>query len=84
MLVRQRPGTAEGVTFMTIEDETGIANLVLWRRVYQKYRRVAGSKLLIARGRVQRQGLVVHVIVTSLHGLNDAVAGLRAGSRDFR
>jgi error-prone DNA polymerase len=83
VLVRQRPGTASGVTFMTIEDETGIANLVVWLRTYEKFRRAAASRMLIAAGRVQRAGEVVHVVVTSLRGLDDAVGPLRVGSRNF-
>jgi error-prone DNA polymerase len=66
VLVRQRPGTAEGVTFMTLEDETGIANIVVWRQVYQRDRRAASGKLVIVRGRVQREGEVVHVIASRL------------------
>ena len=83
VLVRQRPGTASGVTFMTIEDETGIANLVVWLRTYEKFRRAAASRMLVAAGRVQRAGEVVHVVVISLRGLDDAVGPLRVGSRDF-
>lgn len=83
VLVRQRPGTANDVTFITLEDETGIANLIIWYRVYQKFRREAGSRLLIATGRVQRQGQVVHLIVTQLRGLDQAIEGLHAASRNF-
>ncbi|MCG3121890.1 MAG: Error-prone DNA polymerase [Phycisphaerales bacterium] len=84
VLVRQRPGTANDVTFMTIEDETGIANLIVWKRVYQRYRRAACSTLVVATGRVQRQGEVVHVVVTRMRGFDEAVEGLSSGSRDFR
>jgi error-prone DNA polymerase len=84
VLVRQRPGTANDVTFMTIEDESGIANLIVWKRVYQRYRRAACSTLVVATGRVQRQGEVVHVVVTRLRGFDEAVDGLSSGSRDFR
>ncbi len=84
VLVRQRPGTADGVTFMTLEDETGIANLIIWSRVYQRFRRAAGSRLLIAHGRVQRQDGVVHVIAATLRGLDPELDGLVVGSRDFR
>ncbi|HNB59291.1 MAG TPA: error-prone DNA polymerase [Phycisphaerales bacterium] len=83
VLVRQRPGTANDVTFMTIEDETGIANLIVWRRTYQRFRREARAGLLVATGRVQRQGEVVHVVVTSMRDLDDAVDHLRAPSRNF-
>lgn len=63
VLVRQRPGTAKGVIFLTLEDETGVANIVVWRNVYLKYRRaVYAGRLLRVTGRVQRDGAVVHVI----------------------
>jgi len=84
VLVRQRPGTAHGVTFMTLEDETGIANLVVWRHVYHRFRRAAASRMVIARGRVQRQGDVVHVVAASLSAVDQPVHGLDVASRDFR
>ncbi len=85
VLMRQRPGTAKEVTFMTLEDETGIANLVIWSRVYKKYRREARAQLILASGRVQREGEVVHVVVTRIKPLT-VRAGLdemRLASRDF-
>ena len=84
VLVRQRPGTASGVTFITLEDESGIANLIVWKRVYERFRREARARLLIAHGRVQREGEVVHIVVMRLKGLDDALDGLSAASRDFR
>lgn len=69
VLVRQRPGTASGVTFITLEDETGIANLIVWRQVYERYRKQARANVLIAHGKVQREGEVVHVIVSRLQGI---------------
>ncbi len=84
VLMRQRPGTASGVTFMTLEDETGIANLVIWKQVYERYRREAGARLLMARGKVQRQGDVVHVVVTRLRNQDSALDGMTTRSRDFR
>ncbi|MCC6678289.1 MAG: error-prone DNA polymerase [Phycisphaerales bacterium] len=83
VLVRQRPGTANDVTFMTLEDETGIANLIVWRGVYQRFRRAASSRLVVATGRVQRQSEVVHLIVSRMRSADEAVEGLEAGSRDF-
>ncbi|HWW41217.1 error-prone DNA polymerase [Pedobacter sp.] len=65
VLVRQRPGTAEGVCFITIEDETGFTNLVVFEKLFEKYRKeILHSKLLMVEGRLQREGLVVHVIVS--------------------
>ncbi len=56
VLVRQRPGTASGVVFVTIEDEHGIANLVVWPKVFEAHRRIVmGSRLLGVRGQIQRE-----------------------------
>jgi error-prone DNA polymerase len=89
VLIRQQPGTASGVIFMTLEDETGVANIVVWPRVFQRFRRVLlGGQLLAARGLVQRDesGHVIHVVADRLtdltrhlHALGDgpdAYAGL--------
>ena len=83
-LVRQRPGTAHGITFMTIEDETGVANLVVRPQVYDRFRpvvRAAGS--LLVRGRVDRAGEVVHVVATSVESMDARLESLRSMSRDF-
>ncbi|MBM3648928.1 MAG: DNA polymerase III subunit alpha [Alphaproteobacteria bacterium] len=67
VLVRQRPGTASGVVFVTIEDEHGIANLVVWPKVFEAHRRIVmGARLLGVRGRVQREGLVIHLVAAEL------------------
>ena len=74
MLVRQRHGSAKGVMFITLEDETGIANLVVWPQVFEKSRRVVMSASMIAvRGRIQREGEVVHLVA---HRLVDPSAKL--------
>ena len=66
-LVRQRPGTASGVIFITLEDETGVANLVVWPKVFERFRRVVlGAQLLAAQGRLQKEGLVIHVVASRL------------------
>jgi DNA polymerase III alpha subunit len=63
VLVRQRPGTAKGVIFITLEDETGVANVVVWANVYERFRRaVIAGRLLRVTGRIQREGGVVHVV----------------------
>src|SRR3546814_8082321 len=68
ILVRQRPGSAKGVMFITIEDETGIANLIVWPRMFEENRRVVmGARLLGIYGQVQREGAVVHVISSEEH-----------------
>jgi error-prone DNA polymerase len=67
VLVRQKPGTAKGVLFVTLEDETGSANLIVWPKVFERFRRtVLGAKLLHVRGQLQREGQVIHVIARSL------------------
>jgi error-prone DNA polymerase len=67
VLVRQRPGTASGVIFVTIEDESGIANLIVWPKVMERYRRtLLGARLLGVEGKLQREGIVTHIIVERL------------------
>ncbi len=81
VLVRQKPGSAKGVMFITIEDETGVANLVIWPSLYEKQRRVIlTAGMLQVDGRVQREGEVVHVVAYRLHDLSDALASV--GDRD--
>lgn len=79
VLVRQRPGSAKGVLFVTIEDETGAANLILWPTVFEKFRRVVLTAGMIAvKGPVQREGEVVHLIVqrvTDLRAFSPAGQG---------
>jgi error-prone DNA polymerase len=83
VLVRQRPGTAKGVIFITLEDESGIANLVVWADTFERYRReVLGAKLLGVTGRVQREGRVVHVVVEHLEDLTGRLAALTDGTLD--
>jgi error-prone DNA polymerase len=81
VLVRQRPGSAKGVMFITLEDETGIANLVVWLKVFEKYRRIVLSAGMIGvHGRIQREGEVVHLVA---HRLTDLSANLASvGERD--
>ncbi len=77
VLVRQKPGTAKGVVFMTLEDESGVANIIVWRKVMQLYRKVVmRSRLVLVRGIVQRQGMVIHVIARSLVDLSNDLARL--------
>ncbi len=79
VLVRQQPGTAKGVIFMTLEDETGVANIVLWPDVFARFRRVAvNSRVLGVEGKVQRDksGFVIHVIADRLVDLSKRLAAL--------
>jgi error-prone DNA polymerase len=80
VLVRQRPGTSKGVVFMTLEDETDIANIIVWPKVFGGNRRtVMTSRFLAVRGRLQRAGLVIHVVAESFLDLSDELPRLRDG-----
>ncbi len=80
VLVRQRPGTAKGVIFLTLEDETGIVNIVVWPKMMEKHRRVVmTSRFLAVRGRIERQGLVIHVVAEQLIDLTAELSALSAG-----
>ena len=71
VLVRQRPGTAKGVIFVTLEDETGTANVVVWANVYERFRRaVIAGRLLRVTGRLQRESGVVHVVAELIEDLS--------------
>ena len=84
VLVRQRPGTASGIIFMTIEDETGIANLIVRPSIYERCRRAVRSGVIVlAHGIVERQGQVVHVQVQRICDISDRLQDLLATSRDF-
>lgn len=72
VLVRQRPGTATGVVFVTLEDETGVGNLVIWSSLFDQYRSVVmTADLLGCVGKVQREGEIIHVVAETLLNLND-------------
>ena len=80
VLVRQRPGTASGVIFTTLEDESGIANIIIWDRVFQQNRRaVLASRLLAVRGELQREGLVIHLVARSFTDFTPQLAALASG-----
>jgi error-prone DNA polymerase len=82
VLVRQMPGSAKGVMFITIEDETGIANLVIWPKLYEKQRRVILSAgMLGVDGRIQREGDVVHLVAQQLTDLSESLASI--GNREL-
>jgi error-prone DNA polymerase len=80
VLVRQRPGTAKGVVFITIEDETGTANLVVFSNIIDKYRReILHSKLMMVEGKLQVEGEVIHVIVEKCFDLSFMLRKLSVG-----
>lgn len=71
VLVRQRPGTAKGVIFITLEDEFDVCNVVVWQKLYQKYRRaVISGRLLRVTGRVQRESGVTHVVAEHVEDIS--------------
>jgi error-prone DNA polymerase len=77
VLVRQRPGTAKGICFITIEDETGSSNLVVFQNLFDKYRKeILQSRLLMVEGKLQREGEVVHVIAKRCYDLSKFLRGL--------
>lgn len=81
VLARQRPGTARGVVFVTLEDETGTANLIVWSDIFERYRRdVFTARLLKIQGRLQREGIVTHVIVETLENYSWMLDELAAGT----
>jgi len=84
VLIRQRPGTASGIVFETLEDETGIVNLIVKPDIYDHYRSAARhAHLLQADGYVQRNGQVVHVMAKRLYDLSHLIQGYELRSRDF-
>jgi error-prone DNA polymerase len=84
VLVRQRPGTAKGVIFMTLEDETGIANAIVWKKTFETYRSVVmGARLVKIRGRVQSESGVIHVVASHIEDMTPALGLLRQETRSF-
>jgi error-prone DNA polymerase len=77
VLVRQRPGTASGICFMTIEDETGNANLVVFQKLFDQFRKtILQSKLIMVEGRLQKEGEVIHVVLMRCHNYNKLLGSL--------
>lgn len=95
VLVRQRPGTASGVIFATLEDETGVANVIVWPKTFEANRRVVlGARTMGVRGQLQREGIVTHVIAKEFialtpqmmaisGGMGEAVAAALPSGRNF-
>ncbi len=84
VLLRQRPGTAKGITFVTLEDETGPANLIIRQEVWERYRAAAaGASAMIAHGRLQRVGQVIHLLVDRVENLTHLLEDVSPRSRDF-
>jgi error-prone DNA polymerase len=80
VLVRQRPGTASGVVFATLEDETGIANLVIWSKAFSANRRtILAARVLAVRGRLQIEGSVIHVVAETFTDMTADLTALAQG-----
>ncbi|KQV83532.1 error-prone DNA polymerase [Rhizobium sp. Root1220] len=85
VLVRQKPGSAKGVMFITIEDETGPANVVVWPSLFEKRRQVVlGSSMMAINGRIHREGDVVHLVAQQLFDLSDDLSALADRDGDFK
>ena len=85
VLVRQRPGTASGVIFMTLEDETGVANIVVWPRTFEQFRpAVLGARLVLVRGEIQAESGVIHVIANRISDMTPSLDELAGDTTPFR
>ncbi|UDF03033.1 error-prone DNA polymerase [Asticcacaulis sp. AND118] len=85
VLVRQRPGTAKSVTFMTIEDETGSANIVIWSRIYEAQRRtIVTARMVAIAGQIQKEGEVVHLVADHVSDLSDLLDSVSDRNDAFR
>ncbi|WP_028746397.1 error-prone DNA polymerase [Rhizobium mesoamericanum] len=85
VLVRQKPGSAKGVMFMTIEDETAPANVVIWPSLFERRRGVAlGASMMAINGRIQREGEVVHLVAQQLFDLSGDLSSLADRDAEFR
>ena len=85
VLVRQRPSTAKGITFVTLEDETGVVNLIVRPEVWERHHQAArAATVLLAHGILQSQDSVIHVLVNRLEDLSQELAQVESMSRDFR
>jgi DNA polymerase-3 subunit alpha/error-prone DNA polymerase len=84
VLVRQRPGSAKGVIFITLEDETGVANAIVWPKTCERYRSVVmGARLVKIRGRLQSQHGVIHTVVEHIEDITPMLGLLQKEARRF-
>ena len=85
VVARQHPASAGGVIFITLEDETGSANIIVWQNITQRYRKeVLSARLLGVKGKLQREGQVIHVVAAHLVDHSPLLGMLETQSRDFR
>ena len=81
---RQRPGTAAGVLFITLEDETGNMNIIVWKNTLEKFRKpILGSRILFVKGKIERERSVVHIVAGHILDISDRLQDFGRGSRDF-
>ncbi|APX11084.1 OB-fold nucleic acid binding domain-containing protein [Tateyamaria omphalii] len=79
VILRQRPGTAKGVIFLTLEDETGVVNIIVWRHIYERFRRaVVAGRMLKVTGRMQRAHNVTHVLAEEIEDISPLLDQLLA------
>ncbi|MGX9357303.1 OB-fold nucleic acid binding domain-containing protein [Roseobacteraceae bacterium S113] len=79
VILRQRPGTAKGVIFLTLEDESGVVNIVVWRAMYERFRRaVVAGRCLRVTGRIQRENSVTHVLADEIEDISHLLDTLLA------
>ena len=79
VILRQRPGTAKGVIFITLEDETGVVNVIVWRHIYERFRRaVISGRMLRVTGRMQRAHNVTHVLAEEIEDISSMLDQLLA------
>ena len=82
VILRQRPGTAKGVIFLTLEDETGVMNVIVWRHIYERFRRaVIAGRMLRVTGRLQRAHSVTHVLAEVIEDISPLLDTLTAPER---
>jgi error-prone DNA polymerase len=85
VITKQRPGTAGGVTFVTLEDETGCINLIVWKKIADEQRPVLlNARLMGVEGLLQIEGKVIHVVARTLFDHSELLGELCVRSRDFR
>ncbi|MBK19760.1 MAG: error-prone DNA polymerase [Rhodospirillaceae bacterium] len=85
VITRQRPGTASGVIFATLEDETGIANVIIWPKLFERYRKeTLASRLLCVTGELQREGIVIHLVARRLTDMSDRLWALMEAPQRFK
>jgi error-prone DNA polymerase len=85
VILRQRPSTAKGITFVTLEDETGTANLVVKQKIWERYYKIARrAPAWIAHGKLEKKSGVIHVVVNRIEDMSCRLEELQIKSRDFR